>query len=443
MVFSSIEFIYIFLPIFLLIYYIAPAKGKTICLFLGSMVFYTIGSIKEPMHGCLFAASLMANYYIGKRTERYNSKMWFYAGVLLNVMNLAIFKYWLKILPLGISFYTFQAISYLCDIRSTKNHAEKSFVDFGAYFSMFPYVTSGPIVRYSEIAPQLKAPVCTMEGFTQGMQNFILGLGSKVLLANRAGALWAQLSVIGYESISAPLAWLGLIAYSFQIYFDFLGYSMMAVGIGQMLGFRLPANFDYPYLATSMTEFWRRWHITLGAWFREYIYIPLGGNRAGKLKMLRNMLVVWLLTGIWHGGGVNFLLWGLLSFGLIALEKAGLKKWLDKNKAAGHLYVAMMIPLTWAVFANTGLNKLILFFNRLSGLEIQGGGRFAGDYIKYGKEYGLYLILCLIFCTTLPRKIWGKLNNKYIEAVILTAVFLASVYCVYIGLDNPFLYYQF
>ncbi len=443
MVFSSIEFIYFFLPIFLLIYYVVPAKWKNACLFLGSMVFYTIGSIKTPLHACLFAGSLAVNYAIGRFIERYDSKPWFVIGLLLNIMYLAFFKYFWNSLPIGISFYTFQAISYLCDVRSKRNAAEKGFVDFGTYFSMFPYVTSGPIVRYGYIASQFQSRICTIGQFAQGLQTFILGLGSKVLLADRVGTLWAQLSVIGYESVSTPLAWLGLFAYTFQIYFDFWGYSLMAMGVGRMLGFALPINFDYPYLSTSMTEFWRRWHMTLGSWFKDYVYIPLGGNRAGKAKMLRNMLLVWLLTGVWHGAGVNFLLWGMLLFVLIAIEKAGLKQWLDKYKAAGHVYMAAAIPLTWAVFANADWNQLVIFFQKLFGINAVTGGVFSGDYIKYGKEYGAYLLLCFLFCTRLPQKVWGKFKNSYAEAVVLTGIFLGAVYCLYIGLDTPFLYNQF
>jgi alginate O-acetyltransferase complex protein AlgI len=234
---------------------------------------------------------------------------------------------------------------------------------------------------------------------------------------------------------------MGLLAYTFQIYFDFWGYSLMAIGLGRMLGFELPKNFDYPYLSTSMTEFWRRWHMTLGSWFREYVYIPLGGNRGSKIKVFRNLLIVWLLTGIWHGAGWNFVLWGLLLFGLIAIEKAGLKQWLDKYRILGHIYMAAVIPLSWAVFAHPNWQQLALFFKRLFGQA--AGNVYALDYIKYGMEYGAYLLLCLLFTTRIPQKVWAKIKDSYAGITILAVIFVGVVYCLYIGLDNPFLYYQF
>ena len=443
MVFSSIEFIYFFLPLFLLIYYMLPGLLKNVALFLGSMVFYTIGSWKSPEHVMLFAFSLIINYCLGRLVERYNSKAWFVLGIGINLVQLGLFKYVLHILPVGISFYTFQAISYLCDVRRRKCIAEKSFINFGTYLSMFPQLIAGPIVKYPDIRAQIQGRQYCLSDFVQGLQVFVLGLGSKVLLANRVGVLWSQLSVIGYESISTPLAWLGILAYTFQIYFDFWGYSLMAIGLGKMLGFDLPANFDYPYLATSMTEFWRRWHITLGSWFKEYVYIPLGGNRGGKAKVCRNLFVVWLLTGIWHGAGFNFVLWGLILFALIVLEKAGLKRVLDKWRLLGHVYMAVFIPLTWAVFANSDWQQMILFFKRLFDMGGTAGSLFVGDYIKYGREYGLYMLVCLVFITRLPSKIWSKIKDTYVGQVILSVMFVAVVYCLYIGLDNPFLYYQF
>ena len=443
MVFSSIEFIYFFLPIFLLIYYVLPMRFKNACLFLGSMIFYMIGSIKSPEHVGLFVLSLVLNYCFGRLIERQDGKVWFVLGIAFNLVHLSLFKYLLQILPIGISFYTFQAISYLCDVHSKKSAAEKSFVDFCTYLSMFPQLIAGPIVKYPEIREQIHTRTCTFSDFAQGLQIFIRGLGSKVLLANRVGILWSQLAVIGYESVSTPLAWLGILAYTFQIYFDFWGYSLMAIGLGKMLGFDLPINFDYPYLSTSMTEFWRRWHITLGSWFKEYVYIPLGGNRGSKAKVYRNLFIVWLLTGIWHGAGLNFVLWGLILFILIALEKVGLKKLFDKCKLLGHVYMAVAVPLTWAVFANSDWQQMTLFFKRLFGLGATAGQVFAADYIKYGKEYGFYMLVCLLFVTRIPQKIWAKLKSTYVGQIILIAIFACVVYCLYIGLDNPFLYYQF
>ena len=443
MVFSSIEFIYFFLPLFLLIYYIFPTRLKNTVLFLGSIVFYVIGSVKSPKHVVLFVFTLIINYCFGRLIDRYESKAWFVLGISFNLVQLGLFKYVLHVLPIGISFYTFQAISYLCDVRRRKCVAEKSFINFGTYLSMFPQLIAGPIVKYPDIRAQIQDRQYRLSNFVQGLQVFVLGLGSKVLLANRVGVLWSQLSVIGYESISTPLAWLGILAYTIQIYFDFWGYSLMAIGLGKMLGFDLPVNFDYPYLSTSMTEFWRRWHITLGSWFKEYVYISLGGNRGSKAKVYRNLFIVWLLTGIWHGAGLNFVLWGLILFALIVLEKAGLKKLLDKWRLLGHAYMAVFIPLTWAVFANSDWQQMVLFFKRLFDMGGTAGSLFAEDYMKYGKEYGLYMLVCLVFITRLPSKIWSKIKDTYVGQIVLIGIFVAVVYCLYIGLDNPFLYYQF
>ncbi len=443
MVFSSIEFIFLFLPIFLLLYYILPESVRNIWLLTGSILFYIFGSFNNPEHIALFIISLMLNYFFGRMLGKSDSKVWFILGVGVNLLYLGIFKYVLNVLPIGISFYTFQAISYLCDIRSGKCRAEKSFVNFGTYLSMFPQLIAGPIVQYPAVSEQICSRKYELHRVVQGLQVFILGLGSKVLLANQIGVLWNQLSAIGYESISTPLAWLGLLAFTFQIYFDFWGYSLMAIGLGKMVGFDLPQNFDYPYLSVSMTEFWRRWHMTLGSWFREYVYIPLGGNRGGRAKTYRNLFIVWLLTGIWHGASVNYALWGVLLFVLIAVEKAGLKRILDKYRVLGHLYMAAVIPLSWAVFAHSKLEQLLGFFGRLFGVAGTAGHVYSGDFIKYGKEYGICLLLCLLFSTRIPQKIWEKLKSTYMGQIILIGIFVGVVYCLYIGLDNPFLYYQF
>lgn len=443
MVFSSIEFIFVFFPLFILPYYFLPYKWRNIWLFVGSILFYTYGSRNYLEHSVLFAGSLLLNYFFGRMIGRYDGKAWFVIGIGANLLYLGTFKYLLHVLPIGISFYTFQAISYLCDVRSRKIQAEKSFVGFGTYLSMFPQLIAGPIVRYSQIREQIYRREYHFHMFVQGLQTFILGLGSKVLLANQIGVLWKQLSVIGYDSISTPLAWLGLIAYTFQIYFDFWGYSLMAIGLGKMLGFHLPKNFDYPYLSTSMTEFWRRWHITLGSWFREYVYIPLGGNRGSRLKTYGNLFIVWLLTGIWHGAGWNFALWGILVFILIAVEKAGLKQMLERFKLLGHLYMMAVIPLSWAVFAHSQWDQMLYFFRRLFNLGEITGHVYAKDYIKYSKEYGLCLLLCLLFTTRIPQKIWKRLRRTYLGQIILVGIFVCVVYYLYIGLDNPFLYYQF
>lgn len=442
MVFSSAGFIFLFFPIFILFYYVMPAKRRNVCLLLGSIVFYAIGSAQNPEYIAVFLGSLLANYLLGRLIEKRDSKFWFVAGVSANVLLLSMYKYWYQVIPIGISFYTFQAIAYLCDVRRKTCPAEKSLIDFGVFLSMFPQLIAGPIVKYTEVRERIRERSCNAGDFLEGLRVFILGLGSKVLLANQIGLLWTQLSTIGYESVSTPLAWLGLSAYTFQIYFDFWGYSLMAIGLGKMLGFTLPMNFDYPYLSTSMTEFWRRWHITLGSWFREYVYIPLGGSRNGRGKTWRNLLVVWLLTGIWHGANWNFALWGMVLFLLIGVEKAFLKKWLDRFPVVGHLYMIWIIPLSWAIFAITDWTEMSVFFGRLFGY---GSAKtvFAGDWLKYAKEYGLHLLVCLVFATRVPQKIWGKVSKTYLGQLILAGIFGGVVYCLYLGMDNPFLYYQF
>lgn len=443
MVFSSIEFLFLFLPLFFISYYLIPESLRNTWMFVGSILFYTLGSIKHPEHIALFVLSILCNYIFGRLIGKFDNRVWFLIGIGCNLLYLGIFKYILQILPIGISFYTFQAIAYLCDVWNKKCKAEKSFVKFGTYLSMFPQLIAGPIVQYTEVSEQIHKRKCSCHLLAQGLQCFVLGLGSKVLLANQIGILWRQLSIIGYESISTPLAWLGLFAYTFQIYFDFWGYSLMAIGLGKMFGFHLPINFDYPYLATSMTEFWRRWHITLGSWFREYVYISLGGNRGGRFKTYRNLFIVWTLTGIWHGASWNFAAWGLLLFGLMALEKAGLKRVLDRHKWLGHLYMLAVIPLSWAVFAHTEWEQLCLFFSRLFHFGDAAGKVFVGDYLKYGKEYGACLLLCILFSTRISQKIWRKLRGTYIGQFIIVGIFACVVYCLHIGMDNPFLYYQF
>ena len=284
-----------------------------------------------------------------------------------------------------------------------------------------------------------------MRKIEEGLREFTIGLGLKVLIADQVGGLWKEVGTIGFESISTPLAWMGLAAFSLQIYFDSYGYSLMAQGLGTLLGFRLPGNFDYPYMSLSMTEFWRRWHITLGSWFREYVYIPLGGNRTGWWRTCRNLLTVWLLTGIWHGASWNFILWGLILFLIILIEKSGLGKILNRWPAAGHLYMLFVIPLTWLIFAVTDLPQIGIYLHRLFPFFSGGQGAvyFAGDYLKYGKLYGLSLTAGLIFMTDGPRKLYERWKKSPVSAVLLLAVFWFSIYCIKRGMNDPFLYFQF
>ena len=464
MVFSSIAFIMYFMPVFFLVYYILPASYKNAWLFLASLGFYYYGVRGNPGYLLLMIMSVVVNFVAGKliaaqKTKRAR-KAWLVVGIVYDLGWLILFKYlnalfgamhvkvqletWNLILPIGISFYTFQIISYLVDVYRRETKAEKSLISLGTYLCMFPQLIAGPIVNYHLIQEQLHKRKHSMVKVESGLKVFALGLAYKVLLANRVGHLWTEVTAIGYESISTPLAWMSIVAYSLQLYFDFYGYSLMAIGLGRMMGFDFPQNFNNPYMAVSMTDFWRRWHMTLGGWFREYVYIPLGGNRGGFAKTVRNMFVVWLLTGLWHGASWNFVLWGLLLFVLLFVEKAGLGKVLERHKALGHIYMILWIPLSWLVFVITDLSQLGIYLQKLFPFfGSTGTVLFQGDYLKYGKTYGIYLVLGILFATGVQEKLLKKNKNRLWVILLLLALFWASVYCMYLGMDDPFLYFRF
>lgn len=471
MVFSSIAFIMYFMPVFFLVYYILPASYKNAWLFLASLGFYYYGVRGNPGYLLLMIMSVVVNFVAGKLIEAQKTKRarkaWLVVGIVYDLGWLILFKYlgflienlnalfgamhvkvqletWNLILPIGISFYTFQIISYLVDVYRRETKAEKSLISLGTYLCMFPQLIAGPIVNYHLIQEQLHKRKHSMVKVESGLKVFALGLAYKVLLANRVGHLWTEVTAIGYESISTPLAWMSIVAYSLQLYFDFYGYSLMAIGLGRMMGFDFPQNFNNPYMAVSMTDFWRRWHMTLGGWFREYVYIPLGGNRGGFAKTVRNMFVVWLLTGLWHGASWNFVLWGLLLFVLLFLEKAGLGKVLERHKALGHIYMILWIPLSWLVFVITDLSQLGIYLQKLFPFfGSTGTVLFQGDYLKYGKTYGIYLVLGILFATGVQEKLLKKNKNRLWVILLLLALFWASVYCMYLGMDDPFLYFRF
>ena len=471
MVFSSIAFIMYFMPVFFLVYYILPASYKNAWLFLASLGFYYYGVRGNPGYLLLMIMSVMVNFVAGKLIEAQKTKRarkaWLLVGIVYDLGWLILFKYlgflienlnalfgamhvkvqletWNLILPIGISFYTFQIISYLVDVYRRETKAEKSLISLGTYLCMFPQLIAGPIVNYHLIQEQLHKRKHSMVKVESGLKVFALGLAYKVLLANRVGHLWTEVTAIGYESISTPLAWMSIVAYSLQLYFDFYGYSLMAIGLGRMMGFDFPQNFNNPYMAVSMTDFWRRWHMTLGGWFREYVYIPLGGNRGGFAKTVRNMFVVWLLTGLWHGASWNFVLWGLLLFVLLFVEKAGLGKVLERHKALGHIYMILWIPLSWLVFVITDLSQLGIYLQKLFPFfGSTGTVLFQGDYLKYGKTYGIYLVLGILFATGVQEKLLKKNKNRLWVILLLLALFWASVYCMYLGMDDPFLYFRF
>lgn len=455
MVFSSIDFIFKFLPAVLLVYYLVPKKYQNAVIFAGSIAFYSVGAVSQPSYILLFVASIAVNYIIGLLIYggRFGKTAPLVIGLVYDFGWLFLFKYadfilntdLGLILPLGISFYTFQMVSYLADVYRGKVRAEISFITFGAYVSMFVQLIAGPIVTYNEVSTQLQKQRCfSFATFAEGIRKFVYGLGLKVLIANQVGALWTQVGTIGYDSISTKLAWLGIIAYSFQLYFDFWGYSLMAIGLGKMLGINIPKNFDHPYTSLTMTEFWRRWHITLGSWFREYVYIPLGGNRVSRPRWIFNLFVVWALTGLWHGAAWNFVLWGVLLFAIMLIEKLFIGDFMNSHPLVGHAYMVVLIPLTWCIFAITDFSQLGIYFSRL--FPFFGNGpvnMFAGDFVKNLLDFKYVLAAGLLFSTRLPERFFAAIKIHYVEIPVYLAIFWGSVYCLYIGMNDPFLYFRF
>ncbi len=343
-------------------------------------------------------------------------------------------------LPLGISFYTFQTMSYTIDVYRRKVEPERNIINFGAYVTMFPQLIAGPIVKYTDVADRLnmKKGRIDLPRIEEGIKLFIFGLAKKVLIANSVGALWTEVGVLGYSEVSTPLSWLGILAYSLQIYFDFSGYSLMAIGLGKMMGFDFPDNFNLPYISRSITEFWRRWHMTLSGWFREYVYIPLGGNRNGLKRQILNLFIVWGLTGFWHGADWNFILWGLYYFILLTAEKLFLLKFLEKHKIFGHIYSIFAIVVGWALFAVVGLDDLTTF---LSSMFIPQDGIGA---IYFLRNYAVIMIIGVVCSTSLPTVIFNKLSRwKFAQALLLMLMLIACVAYLVDATFNPFLYFRF
>lgn len=464
MVFSSLEFLFIFLPAFMLVYGLVPKKYKNATIFAGSVIFYSVGAISRPVYILLFLLTIMFNFIIGEFIYNFRkaSKLWLTVGIVFNFWWLIFFKYTgflfeninalfhahlpVKdiILPIGISFYTFQSVSYLIDVYRRRARAESNFISYGAYISMFPQLIAGPIVKFRIVSRMLRHRRHTAAMIEEGLKTFTIGLGFKVLIANQIGGLWSDIGNIGFHSISAPLAWMGIIAYSLQLYFDFCGYSYMAIGLGKIMGFELPKNFDHPYMSLTMGEFWRRWHMTLGMWFREYIYIPLGGSRCGKLKTIRNYFIVWAFTGLWHGASWNFIIWGMVLFALIMLERFVIGKYLERFKVLGHLYMLFVIPLTWLIFAVTDISQLGVYFCRLLPfIPQQTYPVLEHDYLKYLGIYWKFFLAGAVFSTDLPERIYKKIKDTIAIKLVLLAVFWLSVYCIYKGMNDPFMYFRF
>ena len=457
MIFSSLLFLFRFIPIFFIIYYLAPFKLKNAVLFIGSIIFYAYG---EPRFLILIFVSILVNYLAGILIDKYENRLAirktiFVISIVYNISALFIFKYTdffieninkvfgLDIellnltLPLGISFYTFQIMSYVIDLYKGRIKVEKSPLILGTYLCMFPQLIAGPIVVYSDVSEGLHERKIRLSDIESGIATFILGLGSKVLIANNVGALWDDIAAIGYDNIHAATAWIGVLAFSLQIFFDFNGYSLMAIGLGRMLGFEFPMNFNYPYISRSLTEFWRRWHITLSTWFREYVYIPLGGNRKGKTRTYVNLFIVWFLTGFWHGAGWNFIFWGLFFFVMLSIEKTGLKKFLDKNVVISHIYSIVLIGLSWMIFAITDMSKLSTYFTKL----VSFGTDLNAVY--FIRNYGVVLILGCVLSTPLLKNLYNKIKNRAAGIVMLLIILIVSVAYLTDATYNPFLYFRF
>lgn len=458
MVFSSILFIFRFLPIAMVIYFLTPKKLKNLSLLILSLIFYSWG---EPRYFLLMIASIFVDYFISINIEKNNKNkkikiLLLAISIIFNVGILFFFKYInffieninsifnmslnnVKItLPLGISFYTFQTMSYTIDVFLGKVKAEKNIINFGAFVCLFPQLIAGPIVKYIDISKELKNRDINLDEIQAGIRLFILGLGSKVLIANNIGSLWNEVETMGFNNISTILAWMGIIAFSLQIYFDFNGYSLMAIGLGKILGFNFPNNFNYPYESRSITEFWRRWHITLGQWFKQYVYIPLGGNRLGRARTYFNLFIVWFLTGLWHGASYNFILWGLYFFILICIEKNGLLNLLNKHKLISHIYTIFFILVGWVLFAVIDLNQIINFFKKMF---IFNAGN---EWIYYLRNYIITYTIAIIFSTSFLKKIYNKfVKSNIVDTIILITIFLLSIAYLVDSSYNPFLYFRF
>ena len=456
MVFSSIEFLLGFLPVFLFLYYITPNTYKNITLFGGSLIFYAYG---EPIFVLLLLASMLVNYFFGrllspdaqrKETVR---KACFICMMVLNVGMLTAFKIAPEEigLPLGISFYTYQIMSYLIDVYRGRIPGETSFIKLGTYICMFPQLVAGPIVNYSQVSEQIKEPDVCLKNVDKGLKTFTWGLFFKVLMADRLALLWHEISTIGYVSIAAPLAWMGAISYSMQIYFDFYGYSLMAIGLANMLGFYLPANFDLPYAAGSIREFYRRWHMTLGKWFTDYVYSPLGGNRKGLKRTAFNLFVVWILTSLWHGASFNFLIWGMVICFFIVAEKLLSSYREKKGKQEGkgaivsvvrHIYVCFVIMLTWVCFAITDLKELGIYLGRMFGV-IKGVSTSMDVFYDKLTRYGLLMAVGVFLCTPAAKKLYEKGKDTIPGMLVLTVLFWLSVWYILTMGNNPFMYFRF
>ena len=469
MVFSSLSFLFLFLPIFFMLYLIAPKLLKNTFLFIGGLFFYAWG---EPFYVFILLASTFIDYSLGLVMHKNEDKpkirkIALIASVIMNLSLLGLFKYGGFIagninalmgrelfninlpLPIGISFYTFQTLSYTIDLYRRRIGVQKNPISFAAFVTMFPQVVAGPIVRYEEVADEINNRRINLDMVYDGICRFTLGLGKKVLLANNIGVLWAIVKASDFSELSTVTAWLGIIAFTFQIYFDFSGYSDMAIGLGKLIGFKFPENFNYPYSSHSISEFWRRWHITLGSWFKSYVYFPMGGSRKGKARTLINLAVVWFLTGIWHGASWNFILWGVLMGAFVISEKLFMGRLLEKLPwFLSNIYVMLVVIVLWTFFDLPTLGDTVSYVGVMLGRG--GNGTVLDQQAAYMiMNYGIMFTICIFACSEFPRNIVNAVRRRLpvlvdygTIPVVLTVFAASSAYLVNAGY-NPFLYFNF
>lgn len=467
MVFSTPIFFFYFLALTLLVYYLVPRKLRNPVLLLSSLLFYYWG---ERTYVLIMLLSTAIDYTHGLLVERCRARgsdrrarLAVASSVAFNLGLLGFFKYWDFLagslravglgfipvlgvhLPIGISFYTFQTMSYTIDVYRGDARAQRSILNFGTFVTLFPQLIAGPIIKYKDLGEQINARDCSMEKFSSGVQVFMVGLGKKLLLANNVGQLWDAYEAMAPSQLTVAGAWLGVLAFTFRIYLDFSGYSDMAIGLGRMLGFEFRPNFNYPYISKSITEFWRRWHISLSTWFREYLYIPLGGNRCSRRRWMFNLFVVWAATGIWHGASWNFLLWGLYFFALLMVEKFFLLKKLKKAPAlVGHLYTVLLVMAGWAIFALEDFGHLGSYLRVMFGL---GGVPLADEVFGYYlRSFLPILLMAAVGSTPLAAGLYRKLRQRTQQAacavLVLAGLIVCTAYLV-AGTYNPFLYWNF
>lgn len=464
MVFSDSVFLFMFLPLTLAVYYAVPFAFKNTVLFLTGLLFYAWG---EPVYVLIMLLSTAIDYCAGRLMDRFDSnknirKATLLVSVVMNLSLLGIFKYGSFFigsvngifgsaipdpglpLPIGISFFTFQSMSYTIDLYRRNIKVQKNFIDFAAFVTMFPQIVAGPIVRYEDVSAQLASRTVDFSSMSDGITRFVCGMCKKVLIANSIGALWTDVKAQDYASMPAATAWLGIAAFTLQIYFDFSGYSDMAIGLGKMLGFDFPENFRYPYNSKSIAEFWRRWHITLGDWFKSYVYFPLGGSRGSTAATIRNTLIVWLLTGLWHGASWNFILWGLYYGVLIILEKFVFRRLLERTPSAlRHILTMLAVVFGWVIFEITSPASELEFVKAMLGF----GGSFANSFtLNALHNYAVTFIAAIAISTGIPLKICKKLPEKRADTLSLVGEAAGMTACIACLVDsgyNPFLYFNF